>query len=106
MFSLFGLNTVALRFGNVYGPGSMHKGSVVSQFIRSALNKEKFRFLAMDCKLVILSLSTTWFCRKKLQIKGIGGETFQIATNRETSIVELAINLSEILEKKGLQNQK
>src|SRR6185312_16306528 len=32
----FGLETVALRFGNVYGPGSAHKGSVVAQFLRDA----------------------------------------------------------------------
>ena len=32
----FGLVTVALRFGNVYGPGSEHKESVVAKFIRRA----------------------------------------------------------------------
>jgi len=32
----FGLATVALRFGNVYGPGSEHKESVVAKFIRRA----------------------------------------------------------------------
>ena len=36
----FGVDTVALRFGNVYGPGSVHKNSVVAKFIRLALEKK------------------------------------------------------------------
>src|SRR5918997_3838727 len=33
-FSTFGVATVALRFGNVYGPLSGHKNSVVARFIK------------------------------------------------------------------------
>lgn len=33
-----GIRTVALRFANVYGPGSWRKGSVVASFIRSMLS--------------------------------------------------------------------
>ena len=33
----FGIETVALRFGNCYGPLSNHKSSVVAKFIREAL---------------------------------------------------------------------
>ncbi|MDG2233940.1 MAG: NAD-dependent epimerase/dehydratase family protein, partial [Ilumatobacter sp.] len=33
----FGLGTVALRFGNVYGPRSGHKSSVVAKWVRLAL---------------------------------------------------------------------
>ena len=36
----FGIDTVALRFGNVYGPGSGHKSSVVAKFISRALAGE------------------------------------------------------------------
>ena len=39
-FRSYGVNTVALRFGNVYGPGSTHKSSVVAKFIRQAMNGE------------------------------------------------------------------
>ena len=39
-FGSFGLNTIALRFGNVYGPLSTHKGSVVAKFIKQALAGE------------------------------------------------------------------
>src|ERR1700726_3490153 len=36
----YGLNTVALRFSNVYGPYSYHKGSVVAQFFKNLMQKE------------------------------------------------------------------
>ncbi len=37
----YGLQTLALRFSNVYGPNSWHKGSVVAKFIRQILDDEK-----------------------------------------------------------------
>lgn len=33
-YRTFGLKTVVLRFGNVYGPRSKHKSSVVAQFLK------------------------------------------------------------------------
>jgi UDP-glucose 4-epimerase len=35
-YQTFNINTVVLRFGNVYGPGSKNKSSVVAKFIRRA----------------------------------------------------------------------
>ncbi|MBT3660783.1 MAG: NAD-dependent epimerase/dehydratase family protein [Rhodospirillaceae bacterium] len=34
----YGLGTVSLRFSNIYGPRSFHKGSVVAHFFRSIIN--------------------------------------------------------------------
>ena len=39
-FQTFGVETVALRFGNVYGPLSGHKNSVVARFIKRAVEGE------------------------------------------------------------------
>ena len=36
----FGITTVSLRFGNVYGPRSKHKNSVIAKFFKKALNGE------------------------------------------------------------------
>jgi len=36
----YGLQSVALRFSNIYGPRSFHKGSVVAAFMRQALKGE------------------------------------------------------------------
>ena len=44
-FQTYDLETVILRFGNVYGPGSLKKTSVVAKFIRNMLaNEEIFIF--------------------------------------------------------------
>ena len=37
----YGINTVSLRFSNVYGPRSYHKGSVVAQFLKQILASEE-----------------------------------------------------------------
>src|SRR5215213_10847396 len=39
-FQTFGIETMALRFGNVYGPLSGHKNSVVARFIKRATGGE------------------------------------------------------------------
>jgi len=100
----FGVETVALRFGNVYGPGSAHKSSVIATFIRRAMagrpleihgdghNTRDFVFVD-DLVHAILKAS---------RVPGIGGEVFQIATARETSVLELAELLARILEERGL----
>jgi len=40
-FHSYGLETVALRFSNVYGPRSLHKTSVVSEFIRAIIDRRQ-----------------------------------------------------------------
>ena len=95
----YDLDTVALRFSNVYGPGSTYKNSVVAKFLREAIqgnaleiygdgNQTRDFLYINDLINAILRAAT---------VADIGGETFQIATNRETSIEELAELLSEIL---------
>ncbi len=102
----FGLETVALRFGNVYGPLSGHKNSVVAKFIRQAINGETLviygdgyqtrDFINIDDLVHAIRLSE--------HQPEIGGETFQIATNKETSIIELVELLIPILNDFGCQN--
>lgn len=40
-YHCFGVESVTLRFGNVYGEGSGHKGSVVAKFIKQAIACQK-----------------------------------------------------------------
>ncbi|CAK8722758.1 UDP-glucose 4-epimerase [Candidatus Electrothrix laxa] len=101
----FGLETVALRFSNVYGPGSTHKSSVVAKFIKQALQRETLiiygdgtqtrDFIYIDDLLNALVLAATK--------KRIGGETFQIATARETTLDELTEMLLDVLVKQGVE---
>lgn len=98
-FRTFGIETVALRFGNVYGPGSGHKNSVVAKFIRQAVAGEILEiygdgtqtrdFVYIDDLIGAIVAAAT---RKQ-----VGGEVFQIATSYETNLNELAHMLSEVL---------
>src|SRR5262249_25866544 len=83
----FGVDTVALRFGNCYGPLSTLKGSVVAKFIREAFSGEPWEiygdghqtrdFIFVDDIIDAIIRSAT--------AEGVGGEIFQIATNTETT---------------------
>jgi UDP-glucose 4-epimerase len=107
-FRTFGVETVALRFGNVYGPGSGHKNSVVAKFIRQAMQGETLEiygdgkqtrdFIYIDDLILAIVLAAS--------AEGIGGETFQIATNAETTVSGLLGALLPVLTHKGFNNVK
>lgn len=102
------LETVALRFGNVYGPGSGHKNSAVARFIRRASNGEAleiygdgtqtrdFIYIEDLIRAVVLAATT----------RGVGGETFQIATSAETTVQELIEHLVSSLKEFGIDGFK
>ncbi len=87
----FGIDSICLRFGNVFGPRSKKKSSVVAKFVRQAINGEVCEiygdgtatrdFIYVDdlINAVVQSL-----------VKNIGGETFQIATGAEKTVQEVA----------------
>lgn len=105
-FWSYGLQTVVLRFSNVYGPGSGHKQSVVAKFIRQAMSgktleiygdggqSRDFIYLE-DLVRAILSAGTQ---------QNVGGELFQIATSRETLLSELVDTLVKVLREVGVSN--
>jgi len=96
-FRTFGVETVALRFSNVYGPLSSKKDSVVAKFIKKIMNKEALEvygdgyqtrdFIYIDDLIRAIVLAANQ--------PGIGGETFQIAAAAETTILELIEQLTE-----------
>lgn len=103
-FKTFNIATVMLRFGNVYGPGSLNKNSVVAKFIKQALRKETLEiygdgvqtrdFIYIDDLINALMLAVF--------TDDIGGEVFQIASNQETTINEITKKIIEILNQKGI----
>ncbi|TXS90850.1 NAD-dependent epimerase/dehydratase family protein [Parahaliea maris] len=105
-YHCFGLETVALRFGNVYGPRSGHKMSVVAKFIKLALAGESLEiygdgkqtrdFIFIDDLVDAIYQAGT--------MADIGGHTFQIATSSETTVYELTDKLVAALEKCGIDN--
>ncbi|MGH2820769.1 MAG: NAD-dependent epimerase/dehydratase family protein [Actinomycetota bacterium] len=93
----FGMNTVALRFSNVYGPFSTHKKNAVPNFIKHCLKGEDVEiygdgsqtrdFIYVDdlCDGILRALTS----------EGIAGEVFQLASGVETSIADLAKRAQE-----------
>lgn len=102
-FHSFGVETVALRFSNVYGPYSSHKESVVTKFISQAMRQETLEvygdglqtrdFIYVDDIISAIILAAT--------TEGIGGEIFQVASNQETTINDLCQILFPLIEKKS-----
>jgi UDP-glucose 4-epimerase len=96
----WGLNTVVLRFANVYGPYSTHKNSVVAKFFKDIVGKGQitidgdgeqtrdFVYVGDLCRAILLAL-----------LSDVGGEVFQIATGVETSIRQLAVMVQEVIGK-------
>ena len=107
-YRTYGLETVVLRFGNVYGPWAGHKNSVVAKFIRQAINGEFLEvygngdqtrdFIFIDDLVMAICLATT--------AKNVGGELFQIATNIETTVNGLVQKLLTSLSHFGIENVK
>lgn len=101
-YRTFGIKTITLRFGNVYGPLSKHKNSIVAKFFKAAFDGETLEiygdgsqtrdFIYIDdlIQAIMLSISSD-----------IGGEVFQIATHRETTVNEITAKIASILDKEA-----
>ncbi len=99
-YSSYGLNTVVLRFSNIYGPNSFHKGSVVAHFIKKILKNEPLTiygdgeqtrdFLYVEDIVGIIDKILTSPDPK------IDGEIFQLGTGVETSVNQLVDCLKEV----------
>lgn len=86
----FGLQTVALRFANAYGPHSLHKNSVIHKWSRTILEGEPlvvyddggqtrdFIYVGDMCEAILSS-----------GMSDISGEIFQVASGSETTIATL-----------------
>ncbi|MDQ1404186.1 MAG: UDP-glucose 4-epimerase [Actinomycetota bacterium] len=94
----YGLPTTVLRFANVYGPFSYHKGSVVATFLKAVMAGERclvygdgsqtrdFVYVDDLCRGITLALEA-----------GLSGETFQLGTGVATSVLELVDHLRTAL---------
>lgn len=128
-YRTFGLETICLRFGNVYGPLSSHKSSVVAKFIRQALTGEVCEiygdgtqtrdFIYIDDLVAAIikaanvsSLSPqhsilspkeedSVLSTQHSALKFPWGEPFQIATNKEHTVNEVAELLKQALFEKA-----
>jgi UDP-glucose 4-epimerase len=100
----YGIPSVSLRFGNVYGPGSVNKTSVVAKFIKQALNGETLEiygdgsatrdFIHIDDLISALV--------KALELEIDGNELFQISHGTETTIGALTDSICDAFVERGL----
>ena len=105
-YHTFGVNTTILRFGNVYGPRSKHKSSVVAKFIKQAINgeiceiygdgKQTRDFIYIDDLLEAILKASEY---------DKGGEIFQIATNQERTVEEIAEVIQDVLKQYDITMQ-
>jgi UDP-glucose 4-epimerase len=97
----YGLNTTVLRFGNVYGPHSYHKGSVIAKFIKHICKNEPIPIFGDGTQtrdfIYINDLIAAIFYA--IERNKNGGEIFQIATHQEHSVFEVAQELNRLSEK-------
>lgn len=100
----FGVKSVALRFGNVYGPGSTHKASVVAKFIKRALGGEALYIYGdgSQTRDFIYIDDLVDAIVKAAQSDKAAGEIFQIATSRETTVGAMTDVLLKKLADKGV----
>ena len=94
----YGLDAVAVRFSNAYGPRSAHKGNVIPLFLKRILAGEELvvygdgtqtrDFVYVEDLAAGLLLAST--------VEGVGGEVFQLARGVETSLNQLVALLVEI----------
>jgi UDP-glucose 4-epimerase len=105
-FRTFGVETVALRFGNVYGPGSTHKNSAVARFTKRAMGGEVLEIYGdgTQTRDFIYIDDLVKAIRQAATVEGVGGETFQIATSAETSVQELIDELLPVLATAGIKD--
>jgi UDP-glucose 4-epimerase len=105
-FRTFGVETVSLRFGNVYGPLSSHKSSVIAKFIKRAMRGEVLEIYGDGAQTrdFIYVEDLTRAVRLAATAEGVGGEVFQIATNAEISIQEMVEELLPILDAVGIKD--
>ena len=96
----FGIDGVALRFANAYGPRSAHKNSVVAAFVKAYLRggpliirgsgSQTRDFVHVD-DIVAVVLACL-----DAPAGQLANEIFQVGTGRETSLLELAHLLFEV----------
>jgi UDP-glucose 4-epimerase len=94
----YGLQTVALRFSNVYGPYSYLKASAVAAFYKRILQGQPLTIYGDGNQTRDFLFTEDLVAAVLMAIeKAPGGEVFQIASGRETSVNELIATMREVV---------
>jgi UDP-glucose 4-epimerase len=95
----FRMNTVSLRFSNVYGSFSLHKNNAIPNFIKALLLGEPLRIYG-DGSQSRDFIHVADLCRAIVSAAyadGIEGEVFQLATGVESTVLDLVKTLEKVM---------
>jgi UDP-glucose 4-epimerase len=94
----YGLEAVAVRFSNAYGPRSAHKSNVIPLFIRRLLAGEELLVYGdgEQTRDFVFVTDLADGLMRAAEAEGVGGETFQLASGIETSVNELVSHLAVV----------
>lgn len=86
----YGMKTVSLRFSNVYGPRSFHKGSVIAHFFKQLLQGKSLRVCGdgEQTRDFVFVDDISAGIAAALSVEH-GGVVYQLGTGTETSVNEL-----------------
>ena len=95
----YGMSTVSLRFSNVYGPYSAHKNNAIPNFIKALLSGEGIEIFGDGSQsrdfIYVDDLCDALF--RALTSDAVRGETFQLATGVETTVLELVDAVQRVI---------
>jgi UDP-glucose 4-epimerase len=100
----YGLDTVILRFGNVYGVGLYtHWETVIPKFVKQALNGRSLTIYGDGWQA--RDFIHIWDIVQAIKLvlktgKGIAGEAFNVGTGKPTPVNAIADAVSKIVEKR------
>lgn len=96
----YGLEAVALRISNIYGPGSTHKTSVVANFINNALEVGQLTIYGdgQQCRDFIYIEDLIKAFILAAQRPGIGGKAIHVACGEARSVLELASKIRDLIK--------
>jgi UDP-glucose 4-epimerase len=94
----YGIDALAVRFSNAYGPRSAHKSNVIPLFIRRLLEGRELIVYGdgTQTRDFVFVTDLAEGLLRASEAEGIGGEVFQLASGVETSVNELVSLLGEI----------
>jgi UDP-glucose 4-epimerase len=94
----YGLEAVAVRFSNAYGPRSAHKSNVIPLFIRRLLEGQELVVYGdgSQTRDFVFVTDLAQGLLGAVEAEGIGGEVFQLASGVETSVNDLVSRLAEL----------
>ena len=107
-YRAYGMETVALRYGDVYGPGTSPHTSVVTRFIKQALNQEPIAVFG-DARPRLGFIYITDLADAIVQAAlrpGVAGQVFQVAGDSGTTGGHLTDLLTRVLLDNGVPSPR